>query len=157
MILGTHDDLKRHGELFRGADSTPLFDWLATCRDAAPDTKVEFLGDKMFARVLREDTAPRDACRWETHREYVDLQYGLGGGEIIDWAPAAKLNPAGPHDETKDVQFYGSSTQDLAVPMGDGLFVFLFPTDAHRPLVSDGRNRQIHKVVVKIHRSLLVI
>lgn len=157
MILGTHDELTRHAKLFLGADPAPLFAWLAACRDVAPETKVEFLGDKLFARVLRQQTAPRDACRWETHREYVDLQYGLGGGEIIDWSPVAKLTPAVPHDDAKDVQFYEPAAQDVVMPMGDGLFVFLFPADAHRPLVSDGRNREIHKVVVKIHRSLFLI
>jgi beta-galactosidase beta subunit len=41
--------------------------------------------------------------------------------------------------------------------MQDGLFTFLFPSDGHKPLVSDGNNRQIHKVVAKIHKSLLLV
>lgn len=157
MILGTHDELTSHAGLFRGADPQPLFRWLETCRDLEHGTKVDFLGDKLFARVLRQETAPRDKCRWETHRQYVDLQFILGGGEFIDWAPRTGLTVDGSYDEAADVQFYGPAEAEVSLPMSDGLFVFLFPADAHRPLVADGNNGHIHKVVAKIHRSLLLI
>jgi biofilm protein TabA len=157
MILDTHDNVRHYAPLFRGVDSTPLFDWLQNCRDVEPGTKVEFAGDKLFARTLRQDTGSRDTFKWETHREYVDLQYILGGGEVIEWAPAAKLRSHLPYDQDSDVQFYAPAEADALLGLQDGLFIFLFPTDGHKPLVSDGNNRQIHKVVAKIHKSLLVI
>ena len=157
MILDTHDNLHRYAPLFRDVDPAPLFAWLRTCRDVEPGTKVEFAGDKLFARMLRQDTGARDAFKWETHREYVDLQYILGGGEIIEWAPAAKLPADVSYDEKTDFQFYASAPADALLTMKDGLFTFLFPADGHKPLVSDGSNRHVHKVIAKIHKSLLVI
>jgi beta-galactosidase beta subunit len=41
--------------------------------------------------------------------------------------------------------------------MQDGLFTFLFPADGHKPLVADGLNHHVHKVVAKIHKSLVVM
>lgn len=157
MILDTHDSLSRYSSIFTGVDPGQLFEWLENCRDIEAGAKEEFAGDKLFAKVLRLDTGSRDAFQWETHREYVDLQYILGGGEIIEWAPAAKLVADVSYDAATDLQFYAPAPADASLAMVDGLFVFLFPSDAHKPLVSNGSDRHVHKVIAKIHRSLLVI
>lgn len=157
MILDTHDNLHRYAGIFRGVDPHPLFEWLRNCRDVAIGERVDFAGDKLFAKALRLDTGSRDAFQWETHREYIDLQYILGGGEGIEWAPASKLAPDGAYNEKTDFQFYAPAAADETLAMGDGLFVFLFPSDGHKPLVSDGVNRHVHKVIAKIHKSLLVL
>ncbi len=157
MILDTRENLHHYAPLFRGVDPAPLFDWLRICRDAASGANFEFAGDKLFARIIRQDTVSRDDGRWETHREYVDLQYILGGGEIIEWTPAANLATDGGYDAGTDLQFYADAVAEVLLPMRQGLFVILFPTDAHKPCVVDGRNGFVHKVVVKIHKSLLVI
>lgn len=157
MILDTRDNLPRYADIFRDVDPKSLFEWLKTCRDVAPGEKVEFLGDKLFAKTLRQDTGARDAFKWESHREYVDLQYILGGGEIVEWASAAKLVADGAYDEKTDFQFYAAADADARLAMQDGLFTFLFPSDGHKPLVADGAHRYVHKVIAKIHKSLLVL
>jgi YhcH/YjgK/YiaL family protein len=157
MILDTHDNLHHYAGLFRGVNPQPLFDWLKTCRDVPLGEKVEFAGDKLFAKTMRLDTGARDAFKWETHREYIDLQYILGGGEVIEWVPAAKLVADVAYDEKTDFQFYAPAEADALLRMQDGLFTLLFPADGHKPLVADGANRHIHKAIAKIHKSLLVI
>lgn len=157
MILDTHDNLRHYAPLFRGVDPAPLFAWLQNCRDVEPGTKVEFAGDQLFAKVLRQDTGAREDFQWETHREYIDLQYILGGGEIIEWTPAAKLTADLGYDEKTDFQFYAPAAADALLTMHDGLFTFLFPADGHKPLVADGTNRHVHKVIAKIHKSLMVV
>jgi YhcH/YjgK/YiaL family protein len=157
MILDTHDNLHRYAGIFRGVDPQPLFEWLKTCRDVPLGEKVEFAGDKLFAKTMRLDTGARDAFKWETHREYIDLQYILGGGEVIEWSPAAKLVADVAYDEKTDFQFYAPADADALLRMQDGLFTFLFPADGHKPLVADGANHHIHKAIAKIHKSLLVI
>jgi len=157
MILDTHDNLHSYAGIFRGVDPQPLFDWLKTCRGVPPGQKADFAGDKLFAKTLRQDTGGREDLKWETHREYIDLQYIVGGGEVIEWAPAAKLVADVSYDENTDFQFYAPASADALLGMQDGLFVFLFPADGHKPLVSDGTNRYVHKVIAKIHKSLLVV
>lgn len=155
MILDTHDNLHRYTGIFRDVDPRPFFAWLKVCRDVPPGQRVDFAGDKLFAKTLRQDTGNRDAFRWETHREYVDLQYILGGGEVIEWAPVARLAADGSYDAKTDLQFHAPAAADETLVMSNGLFVFLFPTDGHKPSVADGTNRHVHKVIAKIHRSLL--
>lgn len=157
MILDTHNNLSRYASLFRGVEPEGVFTWLKTCKDLPPDTRREFAGDKLFATTLRSDTVKGEAARWETHREYVDLQYLIGGGEVIEWAPASKLSADGDYDGVNDVQFYEAAPANVALPMVEGLFVFFFPADAHRPMISNGSDCYVHKVVVKIHKSLLVL
>jgi YhcH/YjgK/YiaL family protein len=157
MILDTHDNLHNYAGIFRGVDPQPLFHWLKTCRDVPPGQKVDFAGEKLFAKTMRQDTGSREAFKWETHREYIDLQYIVGGGEVIEWAPAAKLVADAAYDEKTDFQFYAPATADALLNMQDGLFTFLFPADGHKPLVADGSSRYVHKVIAKIHKSLLVI
>lgn len=157
MILDTHDSLPHYAGIFRGVDPQPLFDWLKICRDVPLGEKIEFAGDKLFAKTMRLDTGAREAFKWEAHREYIDLQYIVGGGEVIEWAPAAKLVPDGAYDPKTDFQFYAPAAADALLPMSDGLFVFLFPADGHKPLVANGADRHVHKIIAKIHRSLLVI
>jgi biofilm protein TabA len=157
MILDTHDNLPRYASLFRGADAEEVFAWLRVCRDLSPEIRHEFAGDKLFATILRRETLQREAVRWEAHREYVDLQYIIGGGEVIDWAPATGLSAVGDYDADKDVLFYTASPADVSLPMIEGWFAFFFSSDAHRPMISNGSDRLVHKAVVKIHKSLLVL
>jgi biofilm protein TabA len=157
MILDTHDNLYRYAGIFRDVDPQPLFEWLKSCRDIPPGQKVDFVGDKLFAKTLREDTGRGEGLKWEAHREYIDLQYIVGGGEVIEWVPAAKLTVEVAYDEKTDCQFYAPTAADALLMMQDGLFTFLFPADGHKPLVADGLNHHVHKVVAKIHKSLVVI
>ncbi len=157
MILDTQSNLGRYAALFRGFDPARLFAWLETCGDLEAGTRVDFAGERVFASVNKLDTVPAGASRWETHREYVDLQYILDGGEIIGWAPARTLLVDGDYDIARDVQFYRPSSAHMALPMVPGKFVFLWPADAHKPGVADGVHGFVRKVVVKVHRSLLVV
>lgn len=157
MILDTQDNLGRYAALFRGFDPARLFAWLGTCGALDVGTRVEFAGEKVFATVNKLDTLPTGAARWETHREYIDLQYIVDGGEIIEWVPARELSIDGDYDTARDVQFYRLAAAHVALPMLPGKFVFLWPADAHKPGVADGGHAFVHKVVVKVHRSLMVV
>jgi biofilm protein TabA len=157
MLLDTHDNLPRYASLFCGVDPSELFRWLRDCETIDPGTEVDFLGDKLFVRMLRPATCSRENMRWETHREYVDLQYIVGGGELIEWAPVSQLATSGGYDPVKDVQFYAEYEPSQTLVMPPGLFVFFTSTDAHKPQVADGTNSFVHKAVVKIHRSLFAI
>lgn len=157
MILDTHQNLHSYASIFCDVDCATVFRWLEKCESYQPDTKVDFHGDKLFARILRPTTVPSAESRWENHREYVDLQYVVGGGEIIEWSPASDLVSVGAYDADRDVQFYQETSPTQRLVMNNGLLVFFFPDDAHKPQVADGIHSHVHKAVVKIHRSLLLL
>jgi biofilm protein TabA len=117
----------------------------------------ELRGDKLFVNVHTYLTKSDEDCRFEGHRNMIDLQYIIKGGEIIDWHLKENLVADGAYDEEKDFQFYKcpSKLSGTRISLQAGHFGIFFPEDGHRPQINDGKNDSVLKAVVKIHRELL--
>lgn len=118
-------------------------------------------GDAVFARVMSYATkseTDEDAVL-EAHRRYVDIQMALKESERIACYPLHTLEPKGPYDEEKDVQFFQyRQAADLQLSVFPGTFVCLLPQDAHMPQLKTGTEKLVvKKVVVKISRAALEI
>jgi YhcH/YjgK/YiaL family protein len=87
-------------------------------------------------------------CRFESHREHIDIQYTIAGIETIDWIPRDALSPDGPFGN--DVQFWHPTDDYTPITQAAGRFSIFFPSDAHRPKVIHGQAIRIRKVVIKI-------
>jgi YhcH/YjgK/YiaL family protein len=131
------------------------FDWLKQL-PADPEPGIRQLqGEDVYVNVHGYDTLPREQCRYESHRRYVDLQYCIRGGELIDWQLGSTLKPAGPFDEPKDLQFYELGTSLTQIQMVPGSFAIFFPSDAHLPKRNDGIQKSVFKLVVKVAHRLV--
>ena len=110
----------------------------------------ELDGDRLFALVQDFATRPPDACRWESHRRYIDVQYVANGVERMGWATLAQAREVEPYDEARDVAFYAAG-RDF-VTLEAGMLAIFWPADVHAPCCSpeDGQARQVRKVVVKV-------
>jgi YhcH/YjgK/YiaL family protein len=115
-------------------------------------------GDKMFVNLHTYLTKSDEDCRFEGHRNMIDLQYIINGGELIDWHLKENLVADGAYDEEKDFQFYKcpSKLSGTRISLQAGHFGIFFPEDVHRPQINDGTNDSVLKAVVKIHRELLI-
>ena len=115
--------------------------------------KHAIIGEDMYATVQEYDTVAREAARFESHREHVDLQYTISGTEGIDWCPRGELEPDGPF--ANDVQFWlPPATPLVTLIQSPGRFSVFYPSDAHRPKVDVGGGR-VRKLVIKVHLKLL--
>jgi biofilm protein TabA len=132
------------------------FDWLRTVTPNTQFGVTELDGDRVYASVQRYDTLAQNQGRYESHRRYVDLQYCIGGGEIIDCNFSMDLETDGDFNEKKDVQFYLPPAKSIPLRMAPGCFAVFFPVDAHAPKRGDGVNSSVHKVVIKIDHSVVV-
>lgn len=113
-------------------------------------------GEQMFANVHGYETRAHELCRYESHRRYIDLQFCIKGGEIIEWHPTSALEPTGDYDAVKDVIHYGSPTvPDALLRMGPRSFAIFFPSDGHMPKVVNQRDQRVDKLVIKIDRDLV--
>jgi len=131
------------------------FDWLKRL-PPNPEPGIRPLqGDDIYVNVHGYNTLPREQCRYESHRRYVDLQYCIQGGELIDWQLASTLQPAGAFDETKDLQFYELGDSLTQIQMVPGSFAIFFPSDAHLPKRADGRQSSVSKLVIKVALRLV--
>lgn len=116
----------------------------------------ELRGTSMFVNVMEYDTLPRENCRFESHRQYLDLQYTIQGVEGIDYLNRAELEDDGEYDPDKDLLFHKSPERTgCTVAVSGDHFCVLFPEDAHRPKLALGTPGPIRKLVVKINLELL--
>ncbi len=110
--------------------------------------RYEIDGDNVYAMITDNPTKPLDSVKWESHRNYIDLQSVINGEEKIGISPISKLTVSMPYDASKDIINYsGEGKFYLAQP---GTFFLFFPSDAHRPTVATGSNKPDKKVVIKI-------
>lgn len=113
-------------------------------------------GEAMFANVHGYETKPRAACRYESHRRYIDLQFGLAGGEWIEWHATADLRPTDDYDPAKDVIHWAApGVPDGRVRLGPRHFAIFFPEDGHMPKMASAPDDRVDKLVIKIDRALL--
>ncbi len=129
--------------------------WLKSGQTAQlPPGKYELQGQSLYAIVDEYMTRPQEACRLETHRRYIDVQYVVRGRELMGYAPAMLLKPEGPYDAERDVQFHQGRADFLLLQQG--MFAVMLPSDAHMPGVAvDGQPAAVKKIVVKAAVALL--
>ena len=109
-------------------------------------------GDKVFARVNRYATEPRDNKKPESHNAYIDVQYlGEGTEKIYYTARSAAHKVIEDYAEERDLLFYEDAKEKASVTLGDGVFAIFFPWELHRPgchAVHGGC--AVQKIVVKV-------
>ena len=155
MIFGhlRHPDALAH--LLTNPVWKEAFDWLRTLRPTArPGTQL--LRDKAMYGLIQDcETLPREQCPFENHRHYLDIQYCIAGGEIIECDLVSRLEPASEYDAANDIRFYRPANGQTTLHLLPGDFAVFYPSDAHRPLVTDGMSPRVLKAVVKVNLSLL--
>jgi biofilm protein TabA len=142
---------------------------------------IELRGKDMFINVHTYETLPESECRFEGHRDMIDVQYIIAGGELVDWVLKEELEEDGAYLVEKDFQFYQAPEASVMADDGwriaddgegqmadheipttrvhlkAGYFGVFFPEDGHRPKLNDGIHNGVYKAVVKIHRKLLKV
>ncbi len=114
--------------------------------------KYEIDGKNLYAMV-QEYTAklPEDA-KFETHKNYIDIQYIISGKEKMEMMDIEKATPKTDYNPEKDVTFYENTDCTTVGFFADGEYGIYFPNDVHRPgMAIDINNREtVRKIVVKV-------
>jgi YhcH/YjgK/YiaL family protein len=137
---------QRYGPLNPGIDLAIKFLQRPDLVSLAPG-RYDLKGDDVYALVSEYTSSPMSERRWEAHHRYLDLQYVISGSERIGYAPVSRMH-AEPYDEARDILWLSGTGDYLALL--PGLFMLLWPDDAHMPGVADGVSIGVRKVVVKI-------
>lgn len=112
--------------------------------------------ENMYYLVQHYETKPRQEVRWESHREYIDIQYVKNGTEWID------INIDGSGLESveepvgTDCIFYEDRTGELLgnanqIYLAAGMLAVFYPSDIHRPCICIEHPQPVDKIVFKIH------
>ena len=99
--------------------------------------------------VLRKqyNSKNQDDCKWEAHKEFIDVQYVAHGSECMGWGPRGAFDVV-EYKEAKD--FIHLTGEGNFFPLKDKMFMILFPEDAHMPNVKLGESCPIEKIIVKV-------
>lgn len=127
------------------------FAFLNQVTDRTPVGRHEIAGEDIFAFVQQHATKPVSERQYESHRQYIDVQFVQRGREIIYWAPLPLLtNVTMPFDAEKDAALYGLIPDGVPVQVRAGQFALLFPEDGHVPSCAWDQPAEVLKVVVKV-------
>jgi biofilm protein TabA len=154
MILDKIDNWKLYPY---GPAWEQAFAFLSSLTEDAEEKEYPMQGNRMFARVMGYSTKKSEQAILESHRIYMDIQTVITGGEGLEWHPADSLIVKGPYDKHADAQFYvHPALPRIRMDMFPGMFVALFPNDAHMAALEIGNlSARIKKVVVKIDLALI--
>ena len=156
MILSSLDNKQTIAFLRKSAAFWPAFDWLTKHASTAPDGITELQGASYYVNVHGYDTQAREACRWESHRQTIDLQFCISGGERIDWTSHQPSVLSSKYNAESDTDIWsGELTAEQTLILRPGGFVVFLPGELHRPMITDGENGGTRKLVVKIPSELL--
>ena len=158
MIFGKLRDSLQLSLLLKGEPWKIAFDWISELNAGSILEHDQRLDGKLKLSVDSYSPRPAEDCRFESHREFVDIQFLLSGGEMINVVNNEHLEPDGDYDSSKDVQFFkhpvGLPVSSLR--MKSQHYAFFFPEDAHCPQIEDGEHTFSQKAVLKVHKSLLI-
>lgn len=89
-----------------------------------------------------------DKVKWESHRNFNDIQYIVKGKASMGISPIAESKVTTAYDSNKDIAFYEAEGKfDVGEP---GTFFIYTPSDVHRPGIKIAGNDTITKLVVKV-------
>jgi biofilm protein TabA len=107
-------------------------------------------GDRVFTLVQTPDTRLKADARWESHQNYIDIQYLIEGEEIIGFQKTDSMTVSVPYSAEKDIVFYDDNGKGSFTRLFPGAFVIYFPSEAHMPLISPSTPQRIKKAVIKV-------
>ncbi len=92
----------------------------------------------------------REACFFESHQQYIDVQFILEGEEIIEVCDNSLLELTMPYNQEMDLIKYKDTKQSSLIRLQKGDVAVFYPKDAHMPCVSTGKTVKVVKTVVKV-------
>ena len=149
MIYDTLNNI----EFYQGL-SPDIYEGLKFLRQVNPDIAVGTyqLTPNVKAIVSEYTTKEANENGYETHRQYIDIQYLLKGKEKIACLPLEELSETKPYSEETDAAFYNvaSDYSPSILDLRPGYFAIFYPQDGHMPQMCVNEPEKVKKVVVKV-------
>lgn len=110
-------------------------------------------GNNVFATVSEGPPRRSDTSKFESHRNYQDIQYVIKGKSKIEVAPVSSATVITAYNEPKDITFYTAKGR-YYIADSSSFFIF-FPQDAHRPNLKMEGYDVVKRIVIKVRRRKL--
>ncbi len=108
------------------------------------------LDEENFALEQVYYSKEREECFFESHRQYIDVQFILEGEEIIEVANTNALTETFSYDKNMDLIKYNDTLNASSILLSKGDVAIFYPQDAHMPCLKVSQNQKVLKTVVKV-------
>lgn len=126
------------------------YQWLKDHDTANMEDGTYDICDGVFAMVQRYDTIPFSEARFESHKDYHDIQYIAKGTESFGMALVKDCELV-ETIEKNDVSFYKTPKFYTQVNLKSGDLVVVPPEEVHQPRAQyNGQKDFVVKVVIKV-------
>ncbi len=150
MIVGKLQDLTQQHFLAANEKLKIAFDFLKnTDLTSCPLGRITIDGDRIYANNSKYETKDIDGALWEAHKNYLDIQFIAEGSEWIGVCDTKEVTVTKEYDPASDILF-GTAPENTGVKMTPGMYMILFPEEAHMPCIKLGDSAPVHKIVVKV-------
>ena len=150
-MIVSYFNSKEYGEIKK---SHPLFekafDAVEKLLLADPENgRYDVDGDNVYIMVSSYETNPINADRrFESHREYIDVQTLLEGREIIGFEKREALTVT---DEYRpDYELFAMVDEFDRVVIEKGKFTVIYPGEPHAPGLATKSPEKVRKIVIKV-------
>ena len=127
------------------------FEALAAIDESTPNERITVDGDNIFINLGEYVNKNVDECLFESHKKYIDIQYVVTGEEYIDLCDQEILKATDDRLDTDDIAFFENTDKFSRADLTEGIFVVIFPGEAHKPCIApDGKGVKVKKAVAKI-------
>lgn len=108
------------------------------------------VNDSFYYTVQEYDTKPVDECRLESHRKYIDIQWIVGGEEMIAVSDTASLVSEMEYNEESDITFWKPRIDMMKVVLNKGAYIVFYPHHAHMGCINTNAKHHVKKIVGKV-------
>jgi biofilm protein TabA len=108
------------------------------------------LDSSNFALEQVYSSKDRNKCFFESHKQYIDVQFILEGEEIIEVINTNELEVNFPFDKDMDLMKYNDTINASSIKLKKGDVIVFFPEDAHMPCLELKDKLKVVKTVVKV-------
>ena len=91
--------------------------------------------------IQEGETRALEGAEFESHKNFLDLQWILEGKEMMEYANIHDLTETVPYNAEKDIQFWQGKGSLMEVPAGT--FYLVYPEDGHKPCLSYGEKEYL--------------
>ena len=112
-----------------------------------PAGKFEIEGKEIHGFVSEKEGAKKEEAKFESHRNYIDIQFCPKGKEVYGWSPVEKCTPnKDGYIAEKDATYYNKADA-CYFTLQAGEFAIFFPNDVHAAGMGEG---MVKKLVLKV-------
>lgn len=150
MIIDTIENAGSYSGLYPGVDHA-LNEMKKITSDAYPQGKRELNGSNIFLLFKEYETHSVENALCEAHRDYLDVMYMVEGEETIYVKPTSQLRTiTKPYDASVEALLGKVDDDCTPVLLKSGMFIVLFPQDAHAPACHVRAMSKVKKIIAKV-------